>query len=163
MNPRTPHDVNGFQDRRIKPLCHPSAGHNMRKELWRQGAVVMQQAIVRWGVYHHSLIQLSGFSLSTRQNRTARVARSKKQIVLSCAFHAPHKQSGAAAAVCADGWNKPILFAARRRVFCRRACTPVLAQGKKGGNAAADKRAVPSARANNKTQCAKRGILNSAS
>lgn len=25
FEPRTPHDVNGFQDRRIKPLCHPSA------------------------------------------------------------------------------------------------------------------------------------------
>ena len=25
MNPRMPHDINGFQDRRIKPLCHPSA------------------------------------------------------------------------------------------------------------------------------------------
>lgn len=24
MNPRMPSDINGFQDRRIKPLCHPS-------------------------------------------------------------------------------------------------------------------------------------------
>ena len=24
LNPRMPHGINGFQDRRIKPLCHPS-------------------------------------------------------------------------------------------------------------------------------------------
>ena len=39
--------------------------------------------------------------------------------------------------------------------FCRRACTPRLAQGKKFTNAAADKKAVPSARVNNQRQYAK--------
>ena len=74
---------------------------------------------------------------------------------MSCAFDTPHKQSGAAAAVCAGAWNKPILAAARRRAFCRRACTPVLAQGKKFGNDAAAKRAVPFKRTNNQRQGAK--------
>ena len=31
MNPRDPFEPNGFQDRRIQPLCHSSAGKNSIK------------------------------------------------------------------------------------------------------------------------------------
>ncbi len=80
--------------------------------------------------------------------------KTQRQAHLFCAFDTPQKRSVAAAAVCAGGRNKPILFAARSRVFWRRACTPVLALAKKGGNDAADKRAVLFDRANNQSQSA---------
>lgn len=35
LNPRMPHGINGFQDRRIKPLCHPSTGK--KSQIFRQG------------------------------------------------------------------------------------------------------------------------------